>query len=119
MAIGVFAIAALELRVAVTDRRSPWYRRLLLATSGLAVWAPMSFAVAWAFGQHWNIPALSVPDMVRWHGLPNAIGFVIAGLAAARVRTRQPRDGIDAATLGDRDHPTLPGYATERARRTP
>jgi hypothetical protein len=89
MAVGVFAIAALELRVAITDCRSPWSRRALLAISGLAVWAPMFFAVAWAAGQHWSVPALSVPAMIRWHGLPNAIGFVIAGLAAARVRTRR------------------------------
>lgn len=85
MAIGVFVIAALELRAAIADRRSPWSRRALLAISGLAVWAPMFFAVAWAAGQHWNVPALSVPAMVRWHGAPNAIGFVVAGLAAARV----------------------------------
>ncbi|HUP86802.1 MAG TPA: YndJ family transporter [Acidimicrobiales bacterium] len=85
MAIGVFVIAALELRAAIADRRSPWSRRALLAISGLAVWAPMFFAVAWAAGQHWNVPALSVPAMVRWHGAPNAIGFVIAGLAAARM----------------------------------
>jgi hypothetical protein len=89
MAIGVFVIAALELRMAVRDRRSPWYRRALLAASGLAVWVPMLFAIAWASGQHWSVPALSVPDMVRWHGAPNAIGFVLAGLAAARVRTRR------------------------------
>jgi hypothetical protein len=89
MALGVFSIAALELRVAMTDRRSPWSRRALLAISGLAVWAPMLLAVTWAAGQHWSVPALSVPAMVRWHGLPNAIGFVIAGLAAGHVQTRR------------------------------
>jgi hypothetical protein len=89
MAAGVFAIAALELRAALTDRRSPVARRVLLMISGLTVWAPMILAVAWAAGQHWNVPALSVPDMVRWHGLPNALGFVIAGLAACRVHDRR------------------------------
>jgi hypothetical protein len=88
MAFGVFAIAALELRVAMTDHRSPWSRRALLAISGLAVWAPMLLAVAWAAGQHRNVPALAVPAMVRWHGLPNAIAFVIAGLAAGRIQIR-------------------------------
>lgn len=86
MAIGVFTIAALELRVAMTDHRSPWSRRALLVISGLAVWVPMLLAVSWAAGQYWNVPALSVPAMVRWHGLPNAIGFVIAGLAAGRIQ---------------------------------
>jgi hypothetical protein len=89
MAAGVFPIAALELRAALMDRRSPVARRVLLLMSGLAVWAPMALAVAWAAGQHWNVPALSVPDMVRWHGLPNALGFVIAGLAACRVHDRR------------------------------
>jgi hypothetical protein len=94
MATGVFVIAALELRVAITDRRSTLLRRALLAASGSAVWAPMFFAVAWAAGQHWNVPALSVPAMVRWHGAPNAIGFVVAGLAAARVHI--PARGVTA-----------------------
>lgn len=67
---------------------SPWSRRALLAISGLAVWVPMLLAVGWAAGQHWNVPALPVPAMVRWHGLPNAIGFVIAGLAAGRIKIR-------------------------------
>jgi hypothetical protein len=62
-------------------------RRLLLAVSGLAVWAPMALAVAWAAGQHWDVPALSIPAMVRWHGLPNAVGFVVAGLLAGRIGT--------------------------------
>lgn len=88
MAIGVFAIAALELRAAMIDRNAAWSRRTLLAISGLAVWAPMVLAVAWAAGQHWSVPALPVSAMVRWHGLPNAIGFVIAGLAAGRVQIR-------------------------------
>lgn len=86
MAFGVFTIAALQLRAALTSRMAGT-RRLLLAVSGLAVWAPMVLAVAWAAGQHWDVPALSIPAMVRWHGLPNAVGFVVAGLLASRIRT--------------------------------
>jgi hypothetical protein len=89
MAIGVFATAAQELCAGTSDRTAPWLRRTLLMISGLAVWAPMVLAVAWAAGQHWTVPALSVPDMVRWHGLPNALGFVIAGLAASHVRSQR------------------------------
>lgn len=89
MAIGVFAIAAQELSAAASDRTAPWLRRTLLIISGLAVWAPMVLAVSWAAGQHWTVPALSVPDMVRWHGLPNAVAFVIAGLASSHVRSRR------------------------------
>jgi hypothetical protein len=81
MAIGVLLVAALQLRLA---RRRPGWRGAALVLSGLAVWAPMALAVAWAAGQHWEVPALSVPDMVRWHGLPNAVGFVVVGLLGSR-----------------------------------
>ncbi len=42
----------------------------------------MGLAVAWAVGTHWDVPHLSVPAMVRLHGLVNAVGFVGAGLIA-------------------------------------
>ncbi|MEZ5180089.1 MAG: YndJ family transporter [Acidimicrobiales bacterium] len=48
------------------------------------MWAPMVLAVAWAAAQHFDVPALSIPDMVRTHGAGNAIGFVGAGLLARR-----------------------------------
>jgi YndJ-like protein len=85
MALGVAATAAAELAEALASaaRREPG-RALLLAVSGLAVWAPMALAVAWAAGQHWAVPALSVPDMARTHGLPNALAFTLCGLVARR-----------------------------------
>jgi YndJ-like protein len=85
MALGVGATAAAELAEALASaaRREPG-RALLLAVSGLAVWAPMALAVAWAAGQHWAVPALSVPDMARTHGLPNALAFTLCGLVARR-----------------------------------
>lgn len=85
MALGVGATAAAELAeaVAAAARREPG-RALPLAVSGLAVWAPMALAVAWAAGQHWAVPALSVPDMARTHGLANALAFTLCGLVARR-----------------------------------
>jgi hypothetical protein len=85
MALGVGATAAAELieAVAAAAGREPG-RALLLAVSGLAVWAPMALAVAWAAGQHWAVPALSVPDMARTHGLANALAFTVCGLVARR-----------------------------------
>ncbi len=44
----------------------------------------MVLAVAWAAGQHWHVPALSIPDMARTHGIANALAFVLCGLLAAR-----------------------------------
>jgi hypothetical protein len=83
MAAGVLAVAAFQLRRAVAGGSRAW-RRIGLAVSGLAIWAPMALAIAWAAGQHWDVPALSVPDMVRWHGAPNAVLFVVVGLLATR-----------------------------------
>jgi hypothetical protein len=85
MALGVGATAAAELAeaVAAAAQREPG-RALPLAVSGLAVWAPMALAVAWAAGQHWAVPALSVPDMARTHGLANALAFTVCGLVAHR-----------------------------------
>lgn len=78
MAAGVWLTAGHQLV------ESAKQRRLLLAVSGLAIWAPMVLAVAWAAGQHWDIPVLSIHDMARLHGLPNALAFVVAGLVARR-----------------------------------
>lgn len=41
----------------------------------------MVLAVAWAAGQHWDVPALSIDAMARTHGATNAIGFVACGVA--------------------------------------
>jgi uncharacterized protein (UPF0548 family) len=87
MALGVWTTATFELRaVADTDRTIG--RRLLLGVSGASIWAPMVLAVAWAAGQHWSIPILSIPDMARTHGAANALGFVLCGLLARRGERR-------------------------------
>jgi uncharacterized protein (UPF0548 family) len=85
MTLGVWATASLHLREAVAGDVTA-ARRALLAVSGLAVWAPMVLAVAWAAGRHWDVPALSIPAMARTHGLANALGFVVCGLVARRWR---------------------------------
>lgn len=59
-------------------------RRWCLVVSGVTVLAPMVLAVSWAAGQWIDVPALSIPAMIRWHGVPNAIGFVLLGLAGRR-----------------------------------
>lgn len=90
LCLGVFATAASQLRGAAAPGPAP--RRLLLLVSGLAVWAPMGLAVTWAAGQHWDVPALSIPAMLRWHGAPNAVLFVLCGLLALRVSGAGPCD---------------------------
>ncbi|MDQ2677984.1 MAG: YndJ family protein [Actinomycetota bacterium] len=80
MSAGVLATATLQLHDAANRTGG---QRLLLTVSGLAPWAPMVLAVAWASSLYWNVPALSVPDMARTHGVMNVV-FVVAGLLARR-----------------------------------
>ncbi len=85
MTLGVWATASLHLREAAAGGGSiSGWRRVLLVVSGLSVWAPMVLAVAWAAGQHWDVPFLSIPDMAQTHGVANALGFTVAGLLARR-----------------------------------
>lgn len=83
MTLGVWLTAGLQLQSAVVPGR-PIRARVLLGISGMAVWVPMVLAVGWAAGQHWDVPALSIPDMARTHGLPNALAFTLCGLLARR-----------------------------------
>jgi len=88
MSAGVLLVAALQLRDAtvgstVGSTVGTGGRRVLLALSGLAPWVPMVLAVAWASSLYWDVPALSVPDMARTHGVMNVV-FVVAGLLARR-----------------------------------
>lgn len=85
MSLGVWATATLQFREAVVAELDG-LTRLLLLVSGLAIWLPMVLAMFWAAGQHWDVPAISVPAMVRLHGMPNALGFVLCGLLARRAQ---------------------------------
>jgi hypothetical protein len=78
MTLGVWLTASLQLRTVISRRASE--ATVLLAISGLAIWVPMILAVAWAAGQHWPVPMLSIPDMERTHGVANALAFSLCGL---------------------------------------
>ena len=70
--------------------------RVLLTVSALATLAPMVLAVQWASGSAFGTPALGIPAMARWHGIANAVGFVLLGvvgwrLAPDRARLQRPR----------------------------
>jgi hypothetical protein len=82
MTLGVWLTASLQLRAVIGRRASE--ATVLLAISGLAIWVPMILAVAWAAGQHWRVPMLSIPDMERTHGVANALAFTLCGLLGRR-----------------------------------
>lgn len=86
MSAGVWLVAGLQLREAWTGTTP---RRTLLTISGAAPWVPMVLAVAWATSLYVQVPALSIPDMARTHGVLNVV-FVIAGLLARRGATVAP-----------------------------
>jgi hypothetical protein len=87
MAAGVWLTATLELADAL-DCRVPGLARALLAVSGVAILVPMVLAVGWAAGQYWDVPVLSIPDMARTHGVVNALGFTLCGLAGRHLAGR-------------------------------
>ena len=95
MSVGVLLTATLQLADAAAGTERRWW----LLVSGLAPWVPMVLAVSWAASNHWPVPALSIPDMARTHGVMNVV-FVVAGLWARRTSTTgaqpAPADGLRA-----------------------
>lgn len=70
--------------------------RWLLVISALATLAPMVLAVQWAIGHNYGTPALSIPAMVRFHGVLNAVGFTLLGVLGWR---QQPHTSHHGATV--------------------
>jgi uncharacterized protein (UPF0548 family) len=116
MALGVWTTATLQLGEALGSTRR-FGQRVLLAVSGLSVWAPMVLAIAWAAGQHWDIPILSIPDMARTHGAANAAGFVLCGLLARRGdrRDRDLAEWLETAATEAVTYPAVGRTLTDRA----
>ncbi|MBG0568856.1 YndJ family protein [Actinoplanes aureus] len=76
-----------------THARSGRYDRLtaaLLGTSAVVLAASMVLAVSWALGEATGIPHPSLAWMAATHGVANALGFAVCGIAGwRRVRDRQ------------------------------
>lgn len=88
---GVLCTASVQLAEAWRggdDAPAAHLRRVLLGTSGILPWIPMGLALSWAASNYWDVPALSIPDMARTHGVANA-GFVITGLTARSAGFRE------------------------------
>ncbi len=88
--LGAIVLAAglwvLAWQVVVRVRRRVTHpARVVLVASALATLAPMVLAVQWAAGSAFGTPALSIPAMARWHGVANAVGFVLLGVVGWRL----------------------------------
>lgn len=96
MTAGVWCTAAAQL--GVLKRQRAVVRGLAVASSA-AVGLAMPFGVAWAAAQHWgSVPALSIPDMVRTHGMLNGVLFIPCGLLAWRLAERDLRGAGGTST---------------------
>jgi len=83
---GVVAMAALGWNA--LPRAST--RRILLRLSGLAVLAPMAFALAYSWALTTNSVHLPYETIAAIHGSLNAVGFVACGLLAWRLEAANP-----------------------------
>ena len=81
MAASGILVGGLQVRLAARPGR-PASARLLLALSGVAVLGPMSLAAAYALGGFTNVVWITIPEMFRYHGAVNALGFALPGLLA-------------------------------------
>ena len=84
--VAVITIGALSWNRA--PRRSP--ARILLRVSGLAVLAPMAFALAYAWALTTGSVHLPYETIAAIHGSLNAVGFVTCGMLGWRLRARRP-----------------------------
>jgi hypothetical protein len=75
-----------EVRRGVTDRLT----RGLLAVSAAVLIATMALALSWALGEAAGVPHPSVEWMAATHGVCNAVGFALCGVAAWRRLRPQP-----------------------------
>ena len=81
MASGGACLGALFLRHAL-QLQWPSFARLCFAVSGLAAFAGMSFAILYGVGEYTGAFLVSIPQMIRFHGWGNAVGFVGLGMLA-------------------------------------
>ncbi|GAA3815697.1 hypothetical protein GCM10022226_40580 [Sphaerisporangium flaviroseum] len=69
-----------EVRRGVSDRLT----RVLLSTSAVILVATMALALSWALGEATGLPHPSLTWMAATHGVCNAAGFALCGVAAWR-----------------------------------
>jgi YndJ-like protein len=80
--LAVSLVALSGLVATLIPRVSPPLARGLLIVSALAPLLPMALACAYALREQYPAVTLTIAQMVRFHGLVNAIGFVLCGLLA-------------------------------------
>jgi hypothetical protein len=85
LSAGCVLLAARQLQVAAAARDPTTLA--LLGISSLALLSAMALAAVYAAGEFTGRQPLSIPTMIRTHGLANAIGFATCGLAGWSTRS--------------------------------
>ena len=87
LSAGCVLLAVRQLQVAAAAHNPA--ALALLGISSLALLSAMGLAVVYAVGEFAGQPWLSIPTMIRTHGVANAFGFATCGLVGWCGRTRQ------------------------------
>ncbi|MDF5755305.1 YndJ family protein [Spongiactinospora sp. TRM90649] len=86
---GMWLVAWLTLTWLRREARADRATRALLFVSAAVLAATMLLALSWAFGEATGLPHPPIPWMIATHGLANAAGFALCGIAAWwRLRAR-------------------------------
>jgi hypothetical protein len=83
--LGLVALVLFVVIPATADRTV----QVLLAASSVSLVVTMVLAGGYAIGRFVKTPIVGIPQMVQIHGWLNALGFVLCGLLAWTLRTRQ------------------------------
>jgi hypothetical protein len=78
LAIGCILLSVRQVQAALLSRDATIVT--LLGVSSLALLSGMALAMIYALGEFTGQPWLTIPTMIRTHGLANAFGFALCGL---------------------------------------
>ena len=77
-------LALLLYRLVIPQLPNPIGKGLLVGAP-LAMLIAITLAVIYGIGEYRQLPLLTIPQMVQWHGWLNAVGFVFCGLLGWRI----------------------------------
>ncbi len=83
ISVGQFSLAAGMVRVGIGAKNVSG--RWLLVTAGASVAAGMILAAVWAVGEYPLQAFVNIRQMAQFHGVLNAVGFVLCGLLGWRI----------------------------------
>jgi hypothetical protein len=80
MAVAGTLVTVLQLQLARRSRNR--VAGMLFIISGFSLLVGMVLAAVYALGTYVGTEWLSIPEMLRWHGAVNALGFALPGVLA-------------------------------------